>query len=103
MHILLLITLVRCVKNSNNQISIKLIYEEYSQYAITFNTVKLDQINVKKLLREMHNSNLIYINEKKFPESYELVKPIEEIIDLIYKMNGISYKLDSDMKIWMQS
>jgi hypothetical protein len=86
----MLICLYRCVLKHKAKITLGLINQEYLIYCNKFKWKKMDILQVKKVLEELYNSNLIHIkSDEKYQFLYELKLPVDETKTVIKNLEKI--------------
>ena len=88
LHIIILVSLYRGFYKHKSKITLGLIYQEYIHYCNTNRWKRLDILQVKKVLEELYNSNIIYIKpDEKYQFLYELKLPADETKILISNLD----------------
>jgi hypothetical protein len=103
-HIIIVICLYRSFKKHKEKITLGLIHQEYLCYCKNYRWKVIDILQVKKILEELYNSNLIHIKkDDKYINLYELKLPIDETRQYILKLEKLDYSLiTSDMKSFLE-
>jgi hypothetical protein len=104
----MLVCLYRAVLKHKAKITLGLIHQEYIAYCAINKWKRLDILQVKKVLEELYNSNLIHIkSDEKYQFLYELKLPLEETKNVIRNLEKVSNTdnclLSTDIKLFLEN